>query len=133
MAQMLSKAKYPAVEAAVEDVEAALAEGRRSGTRVILNFGADWCSDCQVLHTYMETRENAKLLAKHFVLAEVNVGMKDANLELARTYGIPLTAIPALSVVEGDGTVVYAQGDEFSTMRQQEASRVMEFLKKWKT
>jgi thioredoxin 1 len=132
-AQMLTKTKYPAVEAAGADVEAALAEARRSGKRAILNFGADWCPDCHVLHAYMETRENSKLLAKHFVVVEVNVGMKDANVELARKYGITVTAIPALCVVEGDGSAVYTQGDEFSTMRRQESSRLTEFLKKWKT
>jgi hypothetical protein len=39
---------------------------------------------------------------------------------------------PALAVVKGDGTVVYAQGDEFSTMRNLEPSAVTEFLNKRK-
>ena len=126
------KKKYPAIEAAAQDVEAALAEARRKHKRVILNFGADWCPDCWVLHYYFDESPNAELVEKHFILVNVNVGFKDANLEIARRYGIPGTSVPALAVVEGDGTVVYAQGDEFSAMRNLESSAVTEFLNKWK-
>lgn len=127
------KKKYPAIEAAAADVEAALVEARRTGKRVIMNFGSDWCPDCWVLHYYFDESPNAELVAKHFVLVNVNVGMKDANLEIARQYGIPAKAVPALSVVEGDGTVVYAQGDEFSNIRNQEPAVVTAFLNQWKT
>ncbi len=124
--------KYPAIEAAAGDVAAALAEARRTGKRVIMNFGADWCPDCGVLHSYLDESPNVELVERHFVRVNVNVGMKDSNVEIAREYGIGVTAIPALSVVEGDGTVVYAQGDEFSSIRNQEPRVVTEFLEKWK-
>lgn len=127
------KKKYPAIEAAAADVEAGLAKARRTGKRVMMNFGADWCPDCWVLHYYFDEEPNAELVEQHYVLVNVNVGMKDANLEIARQYGISLKAIPALSVVEGDGSVVYAQGDEFSNLRSQEPGVVTEFLNKWKT
>lgn len=126
------KKKYPAIEAAAGDVTAALAEARRTGKRVIMNFGADWCPDCWVLHYYFDEEPNAELVQRHFVMVNVNVGMKDSNVEIAREYGIPVTAVPALSVVEGDGRVVYAQGDEFSNIRNQEPGVVTEFLERWK-
>jgi thioredoxin 1 len=127
------KKKYPAIESAAQDIEAALNEARRTHKRLILNFGADWCPDCWVLHYYFDERPNAKLVEKHFVVVSVNVGFKDANLEIARRYGISGTAVPALSVVESDGTVVYAQQDEFSAIRNLKSSVVTEFLNKWKT
>jgi len=127
------KKNYPAIEAAVADVEAGLAEARRTGKRVIMIFGADWCPDCGALQSHFDEEANAELVAQHFVLVHVNVGMKDANLEIAQQYGIAVKAIPALSVVEGDGSVVYAQGDEFSNARSQEPGVVTAFLNKWKT
>ena len=133
MSVIPDKKKYPSIEAGAKDVEAALDEARRTHKRVILNFGADWCPDCWVLHYYFDESPNAELVEKHFVVASVNVGFKDANLEIARQYGIPGTAIPSLAVVEPDGTVVYAQGDEFSAMRNLETTAVTEFLNKWKT
>ena len=132
MSVIPDKKKYPAIEAAAQDVQVALDEAQRTHKRVILNFGADWCPDCWLLHYYFDESPNAELVEKHFILVNVNVGLKDVNLEIARRYGIPGTSVPALAVVEGDGTVVYAQGDEISTMRNLEPSAVTEFLNKWK-
>ena len=133
MSVIPDKEKYPAIEAAADDIKAAQDEARRTHKRVILNFGADWCPDCWVLHYYFDEGPNAKLVEKYFIVVSVNVGFKDANLEIAHRYGISGTAVPALAVVEGDGTVVYAQDDEFSQMRNLQPSAVTEFLNKWKT
>jgi thioredoxin 1 len=124
---------YPAVEAAPADIQAALVEARRTHRRVILDFGGDWCGDCQVLNIYFHQSPNAELLAKYFVLVDVNIGREDANLELARKYGVPMPhGVPALTVVDASGKVLYAQGNEFSDMRNMQATSVTEFLNKWK-
>ncbi len=64
-------------------------------------------ADCQVLNIYFHQSPNAELLAKNFVLVDVNIGHMDANLELAHRYGVPVTrGVPALAVVDDHG-----QGD----------------------
>ena len=123
---------FPEIEAAAADVEAAFAEARRTGRRVILSFGGDWCPDCQALHVYFGQSPNAELLAEHYILVNVNVGMKDANLDVAQRYGVAVTSVPVLAVVDGEGKVVHAQGKEFSNMREMESSVVTEFLNRWK-
>ena len=72
---------YPTIDAAQADIHAAVVEARRTHKRVILDFGGDWCGDCQVLNIYFHQSPNAELLAKNFVLVDVNVGHMDANLE----------------------------------------------------
>lgn len=129
---MQNKQIYPAVEAASPDVKAALAEARRTHKRVILDFGGNWCPDCQVLNIYFHRSPNAELLAKYYVLVDVNIGRMDANLELAHKYGVPVTGVPALAVVDGDGKVVFAQSKEFEDMRTMQPTSVTEFLTKWK-
>ena len=123
---------FPEIEAAAPDVKAALAEARRTGRRVILSFGGDWCPDCQALHVYFGQSPNAELLGEHYILVNVNVGMKDANLGVAQRYGVAVTSVPVLAVVDGEGKVVHAQGKEFSNMREMEALVVTEFLNQWK-
>ena len=127
-----SKHIYPTIQAAPADIHAALSEARRTHKRVILDFGGDWCLDCQVLNIYFHQSPNAQLLAKHFILVDVNIGRMDANLSLAHKYGVPVTGVPALAVVDGDGKVVYAQSKEFEDMRKMQPSSVTEFLNKWK-
>jgi thiol:disulfide interchange protein len=114
------------------DIAAGLAQAKRERKRVILDFGGDWCGDCQVLNIYFHQSPNAELLAKNFVLVDVNIGRMDANLELAHKYGVPISGVPALAVLDPSGKVVYAQGKEFADMRNMQATSVTEFLNKWK-
>jgi thiol:disulfide interchange protein len=125
---------YPEIAAAPADIKAALAEARRTHKRVILDFGGDWCGDCQVLNIYFHQSPNAELLAKYFILVDVNIGHIDANQEIAEKYGVPLKkGVPGLSVVDGNGNVIYAQkGGEFEDMRHLESSELTAFLNKWK-
>jgi thiol:disulfide interchange protein len=123
---------YPAIDSAAADVSAALAAARSSHKRVILDFGGDWCPDCQVLDIYFHQSANADLLAKYFVRVNINIGRMDANKDIAAKYGVPLNGVPALAVLDGDGKVVYAQNKEFSDMRHLDSSALTAFLGQWK-
>jgi thiol:disulfide interchange protein len=123
---------YPPVEAAQHDIDVALAQARRTHKRVILDFGGDWCGDCQVLNIYFHQSPNAELLARHFILVDVNIGREDANLEIAHRYGVPVHGVPALAVVDGNGKVIYAQDKQFDDMRHMDPASVTEFLNTWK-
>jgi thiol:disulfide interchange protein len=123
---------YPDVQAAHSEIQAALAKARREHKRVILDFGGDWCPDCQVLNIYFHQSPNAELLEKHFVLVDVNIGHMDQNLDVAHKYGVPVKGVPALAVVDPSGKVIYAQTKEFADMRNMDPKSVTEFLNKWK-
>jgi thiol:disulfide interchange protein len=117
------------------DISAALAQAKREHKRVILDFGGDWCGDCQVLDIYFHQSPNADLLAKHFVLVHIWIGHMDANLSFPAKYGVPINkGVPALAVLDAGGKVIFAQNTgEFRDMRHMEASSVTEFLQKWKS
>jgi thioredoxin 1 len=123
---------YPAVDTAAADIKAAVAEAHRTHKRVIVDFGGDWCPDCQVLNIYFHQSPNAELLAKYFVRVNVNVGRLDANKDIAASYGVPLKGVPALAVLDGNGKAVYAQNKEFSDMRHLDSSALTAFLNQWK-
>jgi thiol:disulfide interchange protein len=119
------------------DIAAALIQAKREHKRVILDFGGDWCGDCQVLDIYFHQSPNAELLAKNFILVHVWVGHIDANLDIPQKYGMGEAihkGVPALVVLAPDGSVVFAQKTgEFEKMRTLESSSVTEFLNKWKS
>jgi thiol:disulfide interchange protein len=124
---------YPDVAVAKSDIQAALVKARLEHKRVILDFGGDWCGDCQVLNYYMHQSPNKELLEKNYVLVDVNIGHEDANLDVATKYGVPMPhGVPALVVVGRAGKVVYAQNKEFSDMRNMQSSDVTTFLEAWK-
>jgi thiol:disulfide interchange protein len=117
------------------DIAAALAQAKREHKRVIVDFGGDWCGDCQVLDIYFHQAPNDDLLAKHFVLVHVWVGHIDTNLDIPEKYGVAIhKGVPALAVLAPDGSVVFAQKlGEFEKMRHMESSSVTEFLNQWKS
>lgn len=134
-AQVAGKQIYPAESAAKADLNAALAKAKREGKRVIVDFGGDWCGDCQVLDIYFHQSPNAEIVEKHFIEVKVNIGQMDANLDVAKRCGVPLNkGVPALAVLDGNGKVLYSQANgEFESMRTMQSSDVTAFLNKWKS
>ena len=117
------------------DIAAALKQARSEHKRVLLDFGGDWCGDCQVLDIYFHQAPNDQILQKNFILVHVWIGHMDAHVDVAERYGVPLNkGVPALAVLAPNGKVLYAQKTgEFEKMRSMNPGSVTEFLEKWKS
>lgn len=125
---------YPPPAQARADLAAALKEAAQTHRRVLLDFGGNWCGDCQVLNIYFHDPDNLPILEKNYVLVDINVGYMDANVDLAEKYGIPLhKGVPALAVLDEHGRLLYSQKDgEFEAMRRMQSSAVTSFLAQWR-
>ena len=125
---------YPDPAQAKADLAAALTTAAQTHKRILLDFGGNWCGDCQVLDLYFHDARNLPILEANFVLVHVNVGHMDANLDLAGKYEIPLRrGVPALAVLDEKGALLYSQkGGEFEDMRHLESSALTTFLVEWK-
>ncbi len=116
------------------EIQSALATAAREHKRVILDFGGNWCGDCQVLDLYFHDPANAGLLNTNYVLVHVNIGRYDRNTDLAEKYQVPLKkGVPGLAVLDAHGRVIYSQKNgEFEAIRKMESTSVTDFLMKWK-
>lgn len=125
---------YPDPAQAKAEIAAALKTAAQTHRRILLDFGGNWCGDCQVLDIYFHNAENRPILDANFVLVHVNVGEYDANLDLAAQYQIPLQrGVPAIAVLSETGKLLYSQkGGEFEAMRRMDPSAVTKFLVQWK-
>ncbi len=95
---------YPDPAQARADLAAALKTAAATHKRILLDFGGNWCGDCQVLDIYFHDPANRPILDANFVLVHVNIGMMDANLALAKRYRVPLEkGVPALAVLSEAG------------------------------
>jgi thiol:disulfide interchange protein len=130
-----SKHLYSETADPAADIKAGLDQARREHKRVILDFGGDWCGDCQVLDIYFHQPPNQQLLEKHFVVVHVWIGHMDTHIDVAARYGVPINkGVPALAVLAPSGKVLYSQGTgEFRDMRHMDSGSVTEFLEKWKS
>jgi thiol:disulfide interchange protein len=123
---------YPATTDAQHDLDAAIALAHKEHKRVLVDFGGDWCGDCQVLDIYANEQPNAELLAKYFVKVNINIGHIDTNKDIAARCGVDLRGVPALAVLSSNGKVIFGQHNEFSNMRAMQSSDLTAFLNKWK-
>jgi thiol:disulfide interchange protein len=113
------------------DISAALVRARAEHKRVLLDFGGNWCGDCQVLDIYYHQSPNAELLDKNFILVHVNIGHMDKNVDIAKKYNVPITkGVPALAVLDAHGKLLYAEREKEFEHATPEA--VTAFLKRWK-
>lgn len=116
------------------DITAALTQARKQHKRVILDFGGDWCGDCQVLDIYFHQSPNAELLDRHFLLVHIDIGHMDRNVQTADKYKVPVSkGVPALAVLDPNGKLLFSQANkEFENMRNMSPQSVTEFLNRWK-
>jgi len=133
-ANSADRAIYPDPSEAKADLAAALKTAAATHRRILLDFGGNWCGDCQVLDIYFHDARNQPILEASFVLVDINIGHMDANLDLAEQYGVPLSkGVPALAVLSEHGELLYSQkSGEFEDMRNMQSSSVTGFLVKWR-
>ena len=97
----------------------------RAHKRILLDFGGNWCGDCQVMAYNFGQAPLADLLAKHYLIVHVDIGHIDKNLAVADKYGVQIRhGVPGLAVLDAHGRVLYAQHEkefEHATPEQLEA------------
>ena len=119
-----------------KQIDAALAAARRENRRVLIQWGADWCPWCVLLHERFGSDRNlAKELRYEYDVVLVDVGKKDKNVDLATHYGADVKkhGIPFLTVLGGDGKVLANQSTEPFEIRAEgkrshDGKKLLEFL-----
>lgn len=92
------------------EIRAAQARAAAEGKRVAVVFGADWCPDCDAFKKALGHRLVVPILEPGFLVVRVSVGNRDKNLDLMEEYGMSVdSGIPAVAILEPDGTLVAAQ------------------------
>ena len=129
----VNKALYPDPAQATADLAAAFKTAAATHKRILVDFGGNWCGDCQVLDIYLHAPANQAILEQNFVLVDVNIGHMDANQDIAARYAVPLEkGVPAMAVLSEKGELLYSQrGGEFESMRRMDPAAVTSFLVQW--
>jgi len=93
-------------------IAAALARATHENRRVLIQWGANWCSWCHLLHELFERNQDiAKKLQYEYDLVLLDIGRRDKHMDLAREYGVDLSkeGVPYLTVLAADGRVLAHQ------------------------
>lgn len=125
-------ALYPQADDAQARIDAALARAKADNTRVMIQWGDDWCGWCVKLHDLCgKDRAISRKLLYDYEVVLVPVGQFDRNLDIAASYEADFKSngVPFLTVLDADGTVITNQ--ETGSLEKDGAhdpAKVMTFL-----
>lgn len=117
----------------------ALAKAGRERKRVLLNLGANWCSDSHGMHRLLhDDLSISDELARHYVIAMVDVNERDEtprNVELLSRFENPLErGIPVLLVLSADGMLLNSEpAERLADIDHENPNKVLNYLRKWAT
>jgi thiol:disulfide interchange protein len=127
----VNKNLYTESANAAADIEAAEEIARHDRKRILLDFGGNWCGDCQVLDFYYHQPPNAELLGKYYIVVHVDIGHMDHNLSIANKYRVPVgKGVPALAVLDADGKLLYSEHEK--EFEHTSPGAIAAFLKRWR-
>ena len=111
----------------------ALSVAKKENKRVLLQFGANWCSWCHKLHNLFKSDEAiaAKLKEAYVVvLVDVNKGHND---EINKRYGNPMRfGLPVLVILDADGSALTTQDTgKLEEGNHHNPKKVLAFLNQW--
>jgi len=114
------------------EIKQALTQAATAKIPVIVVFGANWCGDCRMLDWAMKNGASAPLLTRDFKIVKVNVGQFDKNVDVAKSYGVPLEkGIPAVVIISTNNAVLYAtRAGELADARKMGDNGIYEFFKR---
>ena len=98
---------YDASAQAQLDVEQAQAYAKENDLKSIIVMGANWCHDSRALAGHFQKPRFQTLLSEHYSLVYVDVGEKNRNLDIARSFGLDgIVGTPTIIVTDKDGAVL---------------------------
>lgn len=93
------------------EIAAALARAKKENRRVLIQWGANWCGWCHLLHsTFKSDQSIKKELLYEYDLVLVDIGRFDKNMDLAGEYKADIkSGVPYLTVLDADGKPIANQ------------------------
>ncbi len=124
---------YDEAANATAQVDAAIARAKRDNKRVLVQWGANWCGWCHLLHElYAKDAAIGRELLYEYELVLVDVGRFDKNQELMARLEAPVKdhGIPYLTVLDSDGKpIVQQDSGALEAGDHHDPAKVMAFLK----
>ena len=128
---------YDEAASGEELVRAARERAAGSERRVLLVFGANWCSDCRAMDALFQSDAAiAARLREGFEVVKLDVGRDEVprkNAGLITRYGAAVeTGIPVLVVVDSDGTLLNdTRQERLADSDHRDPAKVLAFLIQW--
>ncbi len=124
--------KFDPARNADQDIQNAIAEAKRTGKRIILDVGGEWCGWCHALDRFFDEHTDlATYRAKNYVWLKVNYSPENPNKAVLARYPA-IKGYPHLFVLDEDGKLLQSQSTSpLEEGKSYNLDRMFGFLKKW--
>src|SRR5689334_3120338 len=124
--------KYDPARNADQDIREGVAEAKRTGKRVLLEVGGQWCIWCHIMDEYFDNHPD--LLAfreKNFIMVKINFSDENKNERVLSRYP-DVAGYPHIFVLDNNGKLLHSQDTgKLEEGRGYNLERFIAFLKEW--
>lgn len=124
--------KFDEKRDAAADIRHAVAEAKRSGRRVLLDVGGEWCVWCHRLDSlFVKNPDLNEYLHANFVVVKVNWSKNNKNEEVLSKYP-RVAGYPHLFVLDETGRLLHSQDtSELEEGKGHSREKMFAFLRTW--
>ncbi len=118
---------------AAKDIGLAVAEAARSGKRVLVDVGGNWCSWCYEMERFIEAHPDLRdLRDRNFVTVKVNYSPDNKNEAVLSKYP-RISGYPHLFVLDDKGVLLHSQDTSKieDGKKSYDLDKFLAFLKEW--
>jgi thiol:disulfide interchange protein len=123
---------YDPARDAGADIAAAIAEAQKTGKRILLDIGGNWCPWCHTLDQFFQQHPDVlQLRDANFIVVNVYYGSDNKNDKALSRYPKVL-GIPHFFVLDKDGTLLHSEHIlDLKIEGDYSPTKMKEFLMKW--
>jgi thiol:disulfide interchange protein len=116
----------------VKELQQATAEASKSGKRILLDVGGNWCVWCWEMEKFVEEhKELRQLRDRNFVVVMVNYSSENENKALLSRYP-QINSYPHLFVLDSDSKLLHSQDtSELELGESYDLEKYTAFLTEW--
>ena len=132
LGQYVPVTKYDPGRIADQDLKNAVIEAQRTGKRILLEVGGDWCSWCHIMDKYFDQNPNlTNLRDTNYLTVKINWSKENENEKFLGQYP-RIPGYPHLFVLDSDGKFLHSQftGD-LEEGQSYYMQKFTDFLRKW--
>lgn len=129
--------KFDPVRDAKKDIRDAISQAKKNNKRILLDVGGEWCIWCHRLDSlFLQNKDLADYLNKHYVVVKINVSKENKNDELLSKYP-KVAGYPHFFVLNRNGKLLHSQDTgelEYPKdypIKGHDKKKVFDFLRKW--
>jgi|SRR5215213_6285571 len=124
--------EYDPNRVAEDDIRRAVSEAARTGKRILLEVGGEWCGCCHIMDAFFE--KNPGLLEfreQKFITVKINYSQENENKRALSSYPA-ISGYPHIFVLDSDGRLLHSQDTgELESGKSYDLEKFFSFLRKW--